>query len=123
MFYAEHTRNSLYRSRRGLLLGVCRGVADYCGIAVCWPRAAVLVAVIVIGFWPVCVCYMVTALLLKRAPNNWKTWHRSAMVDARAAGRGRRCYAEDTLDARLRRMRTTLGQGMDAWDARLHDNR
>ncbi len=73
MMYNECTRYPLYRSRRGWLFGVCRGIAEYSGIAACWLRAALVIAIVFIGFWPVCALYLLAALLLKRAPRR-ATW-------------------------------------------------
>ncbi len=120
MLYDTYSRDPLYRSRRGFLAGVCRGVADYLGISVFWMRAALVIAVLVIGFWPTCIAYVVAALLMRRAPIGrtplWcaptsETCNRDA-VGSRGAG--------ETLDVRMQRMQATMDAGaMADWDARL----
>ncbi|MFW5791607.1 MAG: cation:proton antiporter, partial [Desulfohalobiaceae bacterium] len=40
-------KNRLYRSRRGIFLGVCRGIAEHFGFSVFWFRALVVIAVLV----------------------------------------------------------------------------
>ncbi len=61
-------KRRLYRSRNGLLLGVCRGVAEYFNLSVGWTRVLVFVIFLCTGFWPVGALYLLAALLLKKAP-------------------------------------------------------
>ena len=58
----------LYRSRSGVILGVCRGVADYFDFSVFWIRAIVIGVFICTGFWPIIGIYILAALLMKAAP-------------------------------------------------------
>ena len=58
----------LYRSRNGVILGVCRGVADYFDFSVFWIRAIVIILFIFTGFWPVIGLYVLGALLMKSEP-------------------------------------------------------
>ena len=37
--YGTYHRTGLYRSRDGMLAGVCRGIADYFDLSVFWLRA------------------------------------------------------------------------------------
>ena len=71
----------LYRSRYGIVFGVCRGIAEYFNISVFWTRALALFFLIVSGFWPTGVLYIVAALLMKKGPSS----------DARGS-RGNRSY-------------------------------
>lgn len=64
--YRSHT--GLYRSRDGVLFGVCRGIAEYLDISVFWTRAITLGALIFTGFFPVGFAYLVAALLMKKEP-------------------------------------------------------
>lgn len=61
-------RRGLYRSRRGVLLGVCRGLAEYFDFSVIWVRILTVIAFIITGFWPVGVLYLIMALIMKPAP-------------------------------------------------------
>lgn len=61
-------RTGLYRSRDGILFGVCRGLAEYFDVSVFWTRVIVLVGFIVSGFFPVGVGYILAALLMKPEP-------------------------------------------------------
>ena len=61
-------RRGLYRSRKGVVLGVCRGFAEYFDISLFWVRIITLGILIFTGFWPIGVVYLVAALLLKPEP-------------------------------------------------------
>ena len=111
---------SLYRSRRGLFFGVCRGVAERLDISVFWTRVVTLVAFVVTGFWPVGAAHLLAALLLKREPGRWEPPYRRYARDAQY-GAARACrHAADSLDARLRRVEAAAEEG-DDWEARLRD--
>lgn len=60
-----NSKKGLYRSRNGVILGVCRGVADYFDIKVFWVRAIMVIIFLLSGFWPVIGIYLVAALLMK----------------------------------------------------------
>ncbi|MGI6461735.1 MAG: PspC domain-containing protein [Candidatus Hydrogenedentales bacterium] len=69
MTHAYSPRGSgLYRSRNGILFGVCRGIADYFDLSLFWLRVIVLAAFILTGFFPVALAYILAALLMKRKP-------------------------------------------------------
>jgi phage shock protein C len=62
------SRRGLYRSRDGVILGVCRGIADYFDFSAFWIRAILIVVFICTGFWPVIGIYILAALLMKSTP-------------------------------------------------------
>ena len=57
-------RTGLYRSRDGILFGICRGIADY----FFWTRVIVVVSFILTGFFPVGAAYLLAVLLMKPEP-------------------------------------------------------
>lgn len=61
-------RGRLYRSRNGLILGVCRGLADYFNLSVKWVRIIAIVLFIFTGFWPTGVIYLLAAFVMKPEP-------------------------------------------------------
>lgn len=61
-------RGGLYRSRRGVILGVCKGIADYFDFSVFWARAVAIVLLVFTGFWPIAALYFIAALLMKPEP-------------------------------------------------------
>lgn len=118
MNYTSEKRG-LYRSRRGLLFGVCRGIAERLDISVFWTRVATVVVFVFTGFWPVGAVYLLLALLLKKEP--------IAAVKACRTGESpaaRRCRrAEGSLDERMHRMQSAMNSDMQYWDARLREHR
>ena len=66
--YNRIPRRGLYRSRDGIILGVCRGVADYFDFSAFWIRAILIVVFIFTGFWPVIGIYILAAILMKSEP-------------------------------------------------------
>ncbi|MBW1840920.1 MAG: PspC domain-containing protein [Deltaproteobacteria bacterium] len=57
-----------YRSRGGVLLGVCSGLADYFYLNVFWIRVLLVVLFILTGLWPISGLYIVAYLLMKPEP-------------------------------------------------------
>jgi phage shock protein C len=58
----------LYRSRNGVLAGVCAGVAEYFDLSVFWLRVIMVFAFVLTGFFPVVFLYVLMALLMKPEP-------------------------------------------------------
>ena len=58
----------LYRSRKGMILGVCRGVADYFDLSVFWVRFFVVILFLFTWFWPTGVLYFAAGFLMKPEP-------------------------------------------------------
>lgn len=60
--------NKLYRSRKGKILGLCQGIADWRDIPVSYIRwGVILVALFTTGI-PVVLIYIVTSFILDLAP-------------------------------------------------------
>jgi len=66
-FRYPHGRG-LYRSRNGIILGVCRGLANYFDLKAFWIRIIVVVFFLASGVWPILVLYFVASLLMKPEP-------------------------------------------------------
>ncbi|MFK4766124.1 envelope stress response membrane protein PspC [Desulfobaculum sp. SPO524] len=58
----------LYRSRRGIFLGVCQGVANYFDISVFWLRFFTVLTVLFTGLWPGVFLYFLAALVMRMEP-------------------------------------------------------
>jgi len=58
----------IYRSRRGIFMGVCRGLAEHFNFSPFWMRIITLLLFLFTGFWPIGVMYIVAGLLLKVEP-------------------------------------------------------
>jgi phage shock protein C len=66
--YTRSFRNGIYRSRNGMLLGVCKGLAGYFDFSVFWTRVIALIFLFVAGFLPAIGLYLLAALLMKPEP-------------------------------------------------------
>lgn len=71
MRYSEHKH--LYRSRRGVIWGVCQGLADWLEVPVGVLRLICLVAFVLSGFFPIAAIYALAALLLPLEPAGYSS--------------------------------------------------
>lgn len=62
------TSKGIYRSRRGIFMGVCRGLGEHFNFSIFWTRMIVLLLFLFTGFWPVGVMYIIAGLILKVEP-------------------------------------------------------
>ncbi len=61
-------RRGLYRSRRGMILGVFKGIADYFDLPVTALRVAGVIGLIVTGILPLVPIYLLAALIMRPEP-------------------------------------------------------
>lgn len=115
----------LYRSRNGIILGVCRGVAEYFDFSVFWARTIVLILFLFSGFWPIAALYFIAALLMKPEPvipiqtDDQQEFYDSYVYSRKGAtDRLKRRY--DNLDRRIQRMEHTVTAREFDWDQRLN---
>ena len=57
-------RRKLYRSRSGMIFGVCKGLAEYLNVPVVALRTIWLIFVVSTGFIPFAVLYLILAYFL-----------------------------------------------------------
>jgi len=119
------SRRGLYRSRDGIILGVCRGVADYFDFSAFWIRAIVIVVFIFSGFWPIIGIYILAALLMKPAPGvsgrkgSKRNLHcRYDRARRETAERFKRKWGH--LEKRIRRMEDKVTSREFDWDNRFY---
>lgn len=62
------TGRRLYRSRQGMIWGVCRGFSDYFNFRVGWVRFFVILILLLSGIWPIVAIYLIAGLLMKPEP-------------------------------------------------------
>ena len=115
----------LYRSRNGIILGVCRGIAEYFDFSVFWARTIVFILFLFSGFWPIAVLYFIAALLMKPEPvipiqtEDQQEFYDSYVYSRKGAtDRLKRRY--DNLDRRIQRMEHTVTAREFDWDQRLN---
>ena len=115
----------IYRSRDGVLLGVCKGLADHYDLSVFWVRLGLVIAFLLSGFWPVIGIYLVAALLMKPRPvKPIETAEEQEFYDSyvnsprSAAQRLRRKF--ENLERRIRRMEDKVTGRDFEWERKIH---
>jgi phage shock protein C len=116
-------RKGLYRARDGLILGVCKGLARYFDLRVAWVRLAAVAALLLTGFWPAGLVYLIMGLVMKPAPalppadeEAEEFYHSYADSRAQAVHRLRRTYS--SLERRLRRLEDLVTSRDFSWEQR-----
>ncbi len=124
-YYRDREPRSLYRSRRGMVFGVCRGLANYTGISALWIRLAAVLATLCVWFWPGIIAYTVAAILMKpepvapvRDPEEREFYNSYASSRSMALDRLKRAY--DRLDRRIQRMESVVTSKEYDWNRRFN---
>jgi phage shock protein C len=120
----EPTRR-LYRSRHGVIFGVCRGLADYSGINVAWVRLAAIIIFFVTGFFPAIAGYVLVAVIMNPEPVRPFTSAEDeefygSYTSSRTAALHRLKRTMDRLDSRIRRMENVVTSREYDWERRLN---
>jgi phage shock protein C len=118
-------RGGLNRSRNGVILGVCRGIADYFDFSVFWMRAIAIGLLIFSGFWPVAILYFIAALLMKPEPvipidTDEEQEFYNSYVHSRKGAIDRLKRRYNNLERRIRRMEDTVTSREFDWDSKLN---
>lgn len=116
-----------YRSRNGMILGVCKGLADYFNLSVFWTRAVIVGLLIFTGFWPIGGLYILAGLLMKPEPViKFQNFDDQEFYNSYAASRTMALHrlkkTFDNLDRRLRRMEDKVTAREFDWDRRFHQS-
>ena len=119
-------RVGLYRSRNGVILGVCRGFADYFDFSIFWARAIAIIFFLISGIWPAIGLYLIAALVMKPEPvipieteaeqEFYDSYTHSSHL---AAQRLKRRY--ENLERRIQRMEHIVTTREFDWDNRLKE--
>jgi phage shock protein C len=124
--YDKLSREGVYRSRSGVIFGVCRGLADHFDFSVLWARAIAVIFLLVSGFWPAIGLYLIATLLMKPAPVvPLKTEAEQEFYDSythsrrMAARRLKRRF--ENLERRLQRMEHTVTTREFDWESKLQE--
>ncbi len=115
-----------YRSRRGLILGVCAGLARHFDMSTFWMRVLWLLVFLFTGFWPIVFIYFLAALLMKPEPvvafrsEADAEFYSSAAQNRRLAiHRLKRTY--DRLQRRIQRLESVVTSREFDWDRRIRE--
>lgn len=117
-------RSTLYRSRNGMVCGVCKGFAEYYDFDVFWTRAIVIFGALVVGLWPAVFMYFIAAIVMKVEPvlplqteEDEEFYHSYSGSRSMALHRLKRTF--DNLDRRIQRLESTVTTRDFDWDERL----
>jgi phage shock protein C len=123
--YSKFSRDGIYRSRNGVIFGVCRGLAEHFDFSVFWARAIAVVFLLVSGFWPAIGLYLIASLLMKPAPvvaieNEAEQEFYNSYSNSRhlAARRLKRRF--ENLERRIRRMEHMVTTREFEWEEKLN---
>ncbi len=118
-------RNGLYRSRNGIILGVCRGIAEYFDFNIFWVRAIAVLLLFFSGFWPIMGLYFIAALMMKPEPaipirtDEEQEFYNSYIFSRKGAtDRIRRRY--ENLERRIQRLEHSVTAREFDWEHRLN---
>jgi len=118
------TRSGIYRSRNGVIFGVCRGLGEHFDFSIFWARVIAIIFLIVTGFWPAIGVYLIATLLMKPAPvipieTEAEQEFYDSYTNSRhlAAQRIKRRY--ENLERRIRRMEHIVTAREFDWDEKL----
>jgi phage shock protein C len=122
--YETGARRPLYRSRNGVIFGVCRGFAEYHNLSLFWLRAGVVLVTVLGGLWPA-IIYVGAALMMKIEPvlplesaEDREFYHSFSGSRSMALERLKRTY--DNLDRRIQRLEGAVTASDYDWDERLN---
>ena len=115
-----------YRSRNGLIFGVCRGLSDYFDFSVIGMRFIVVAAFLFTGLYPVGIAYIVAGFIMKLEPvlalqNARETEFYNSYTTSRPMALGRLRDTFDSLDKRIQRMESIVTDRDYDWDQRLRN--
>jgi len=123
---SREDRPGLYRSRDGMIFGVCKGIADYMDFSPFWMRAIAIVAFFFTWFWAIGL-YVLAALLMKPEPvvpfrgEGDEEFYQSYMSSrSMAVHRLKRTF--DNLERRIRRMESIVTARDYDWDRRFNED-
>ena len=123
--FMRSPRQGFYRSRQGVILGVCKGIDQYFDFSVFWIRTIAVCMLLFSGIWPVMIVYFALALVMKPEPvipvkdADENDFYDSYVHSKRSAVGGlKRRYEE--MDNRIRRIENSVTSKEFDWHRRLN---
>ncbi len=124
----EILRGGLYRSRSGVILGVCKGIAQCFDFSLFWTRAIAVLLLLLTGFWPIIGLYFLAALLMKPEPvlpvldEEEREFYHSYLHSRRGAVSGLKRRYHD-LDRRIQRLEDRVTSREFDWSSRMNETK
>ncbi|HIJ73398.1 MAG TPA: envelope stress response membrane protein PspC [Candidatus Hydrogenedentes bacterium] len=125
MTYPEQEKRGLYRSRDGVLFGVCKGIAEYLNFSVFWMRVIAVFAMIFFFPWTIG-AYILAALLIKPEPivpfqSEADEEFYNSLTSSRSMALHRLKRTYDNLDRRIQRIEGIVTARDFNWDRKLKE--
>jgi phage shock protein C len=122
--YTRSSRNGIYRSRNGIILGVCKGLSEHFDFSVFWTRVIALIFLFVAGILPAIGLYLLAALLMKPEPvipveNAAEKEFYDSYTYSRQGAVQRLKRRFDNLQRRIQRMEHIVTSAEYDWEDRL----
>jgi len=121
----SNRHGGIYRSREGVFLGVCRGIAEHFDFSVFWVRMAMVITFMLSGFWPVIGIYLVAAFFMKPKPirpiesdEEYEFYDSYVHSPRNAAQRLKKKFAN--LERRIHRMEDTVTGKDYEWEKKFN---
>ncbi|MBI3797175.1 MAG: PspC domain-containing protein [Deltaproteobacteria bacterium] len=118
--------SSPYRSRSGMILGVCKGLAEYFDFSLFGMRVLTCILLVFSGVWPIIVLYFLAAVLMKPEPvvplkteGEQEFYNSYASSRRMALHRLKRTY--DNLDRRIQQIESIVTSREYDWERRLNE--
>ena len=123
--YTRISRNGIYRSRSGMILGVCKGLAEHFDFSVFWTRVIALILLCVAGFFPAIGLYLLGALLMKPEPvipvrNSAEKEFYDSYTNSRQGALQRLKRRFENLQRRIQRMEHIVTSAEYDWEKRFN---
>lgn len=123
--WEERKATGLYRSRRGMIFGVCVGIAKYLDVSVFWMRVIAVALLIFSGGW-VALVYIIGALLMKPEPvvpfhEELDREFYDSYMNSRTMALHRLKHTFDNLNRRIHRMEDIVTARDYDWERRLNE--
>ena len=123
--FGPGTSGKIFRSRNGMIMGVCKGLSDYFQIPVAWVRIVFVVTLFFSGLWPVIGIYFAASFLMKPRPvkpletDGEKDFY-DTYVNSRTGAIRTLKNRFESLDRRIRRMEDTVTTSEFEWDQKMN---
>lgn len=115
----------LYRSRDGIIMGVCKGIAKYFDFSVFWVRAIAVILLFMSGLWPIAAIYFIAAVVMKPEPvlpikDDEEQEFYDDYLHSRKSALERLKLRFQSLERRIQKMEHTVTKKEFDWEDRLN---
>lgn len=119
------SHGGIYRSRDGAIMGVCRGLAEHFAFSLFWTRALAVMFLLMTGFWPAIILYLLAAFLMRPKPvipidNEAEQEFYDSYTNSPNNAAQRLKQRFEKLERRIRRMEDTVTAREFDWDKKLN---